>query len=149
MYKPIWRWAEAFQQDWAARADWSVKPYREANHPPVLGLAGPVDVDAMPGSSVKLDLSASTDPDGDSLRYQWGQYREPGTYKGEVAIKEPGAAATSLVVPADAKPGDTLHIIGQVTESGKPALTRYTRALTGAYYFVPSIEGLRRASGAG
>jgi porphyrinogen peroxidase len=30
----------------------------------------------------------------------------------------------------------------------RDALTRYTRPLTGAYYFVPSIEGLRQSSGA-
>jgi putative iron-dependent peroxidase len=30
----------------------------------------------------------------------------------------------------------------------RDALTRYTRPLTGAYYFVPSTESLRRASGA-
>jgi putative iron-dependent peroxidase len=30
----------------------------------------------------------------------------------------------------------------------RDALTRYTRPLSGAYYFVPSVEGLRRASGA-
>jgi putative iron-dependent peroxidase len=29
----------------------------------------------------------------------------------------------------------------------RDALTRYTRALTGAYYFVPSIESLRRVAG--
>jgi putative iron-dependent peroxidase len=29
----------------------------------------------------------------------------------------------------------------------RDALTRYTQPLTGAYYFVPSVEGLRRAGG--
>lgn len=113
----------------AARADWSVKPYGDANHPPVVALGGSVDVDAAPSQTVKLDLSASTDPDGDGLRFQWWQYREPGSYKGEVSIKEPGAAATSVTVPADAKAGDTVHLIGQVTDSGKPPLTRYTRVI--------------------
>lgn len=31
----IWRWREAFQHDFAARMDWCVKSYEEANHPPV------------------------------------------------------------------------------------------------------------------
>src|SRR5215471_12289149 len=44
MFKPIWRWAEAFQNDWAARAAWSVKSYREANHAPIVNLAGPADI---------------------------------------------------------------------------------------------------------
>ena len=29
----------------------------------------------------------------------------------------------------------------------RDALTRYTRPLTGAYYFVPSTEALQRAAG--
>jgi hypothetical protein len=34
-----------------------------------------------------------------------------------------------LEVPADAKPGDTLHVVAEVTDSGKPALTRYARVI--------------------
>jgi len=30
----------------------------------------------------------------------------------------------------------------------RDALTRYTRPLTGAYYFIPSTDSLRRAGGA-
>lgn len=129
IYKPIWRWAEAFQQDWAARADWSVKPYREANHPPIVALAGPVDAEMASGSTMKLDLSGSTDPDGDTLRYTWWQYREAGTYQGEVVLRDASSAAAAVQIPTDAKPGDTIHLIGQVTDGGKPPLTRYTRVI--------------------
>jgi porphyrinogen peroxidase len=31
-----------------------------------------------------------------------------------------------------------------LTDGDRDALTRYTRPLTGAYYFVPSIQGVRR-----
>ena len=31
----IWRWREAYQNDFAARMDWTIKSYEEANHPPV------------------------------------------------------------------------------------------------------------------
>jgi Protein of unknown function (DUF1593) len=129
IYKPIWRWAAAFQHDWAARADWSVKPYREANHPPVVALSGPVDVDVTPGAVLKLDLSASTDPDGDQLRYSWWQYREPGSFKGEVTIRDADAGVAQVQIPQNATPGQTIHLIGQVTDSGKPPLTRYTRVI--------------------
>jgi hypothetical protein len=129
IYKPIWRWAAAFQQDWAARADWSVKPYDQANHPPVVALSGPADVDVTPGSTLKLDLSASTDPDGDQLRYSWWHYREPSSFKGEVTIRNAGADVTEVQIPPNATPGQTVHLIGQVTDSGKPSLTRYTRVI--------------------
>lgn len=129
MFKPLWRFAEAFQQDWAARGDWMVKAYRDANHPPRVWLAGPNDVETTAGGTVKLDLSGSIDPDGDRLQFSWSQYREPGTYKGEIAIRDADKGVASAQVPADAKPGDTIHLVGQVTDQGTPPLTRYTRVI--------------------
>ncbi|MEZ6072780.1 MAG: DUF1593 domain-containing protein [Pirellulales bacterium] len=35
--KTVWRWAADFQNDWAARADWCVKPRSAANHTPCGG----------------------------------------------------------------------------------------------------------------
>ena len=88
LYKPIWRWAEAFQNDWAARADWCVKPWREANHPPIISLDGAKDLNAAPGATVKLSVKGTVDPDGNKLSYSWWRYREPGTCTGEVAIQD-------------------------------------------------------------
>jgi hypothetical protein len=129
MYKPIWRWATAFQNDWAARAAWCVLPYREANHPPAGVLSGPPDVEAAPGATVTLDVSASGDPDGDRLYFSWWHYRDPGSYKGTVSIQDADRPVARLVVPADAQPGDTLHLIAEVTDGGKPPLTRYARVI--------------------
>jgi hypothetical protein len=129
MFKPIWRWAESFQNDWAARADWCVKSYRDANHAPIVNLAVAKDIDAAPSSTVKLSVAGSSDPDGDKLSYSWWQYREPGTYKGEVAIRDADRAVTSVQIPADAKAGETIHFIAEVTDSGKPPLTRYARVI--------------------
>jgi hypothetical protein len=129
LYTPIWRWAEAFQHDWAARADWCVKPYREANHAPIVNLAVPKDIEAAPSSTVKLSVAGSSDPDGDKLSYSWWQYREPGTYKGELNIRDEDKAVASVQIPADAKPGETIHLVAGVTDSGKPPLTRYARVI--------------------
>jgi porphyrinogen peroxidase len=41
-----------------------------------------------------------------------------------------------------------LESMAGLTNGVRDALTRYTRPLTGAYYFVPSIDGLRRCGGA-
>lgn len=127
--KPIWRWANAFQHDFAARADWCVKSYADANHPPVVWLKTAPDVEAGPGVNVTLDASGSADPDGDTLSFRWWQYKDAGKYKGDVAIKDADRAAASVTVPADAKAGDTIHLIGEVTDSGKPPLTRYARVI--------------------
>jgi hypothetical protein len=127
--KPIWRWATAFQNDFAARAAWCVTPYRDANHPPIVSLAGPADLEAAPGTTVALDVSGSGDPDGNRLYHSWWQYREPGTYSGAVAIRDLGKGLASVVIPADAKSGDTIHFIAEVTDDGKPPLTRYARVI--------------------
>jgi hypothetical protein len=79
----IWRWRRAFQHDFAARMDWTIKPPREANHNPtaiVNGQSGkaPITIDAVVNAPVTLDASASTDPDGDRLSFSWFFYAEAG-----------------------------------------------------------------------
>ena len=129
LFKPIWRWAHAFQNDFAARADWSIKPYDQTNHAPVVNVPGALDLQAAAGSTVKLSVAGSTDPDGDKLSYNWWQYEGPGTYKGQVAVHDSDKPVSVVDIPSDAKPGDTIHMIAEVTDSGKPPLTRYARII--------------------
>ena len=79
----IWRWRTAFQHDFAARMDWTVKEKREANHNPevvVNGEAGkaPVLVNATVATPLTLDAAGTRDPDGDALNYRWFFYSEAG-----------------------------------------------------------------------
>ena len=80
----IWRWRTAFQHDFAARMDWTIKDVREANHNPrvvVNGLSGtePLVLDARVGTPLTLDAAATVDPDGNALRFTWFFYPEAGT----------------------------------------------------------------------
>ncbi len=80
----IWRWRTAFQHDFAARMDWTMKSPSQANHNPevvVNGQAGkaPVRIDAAAGASVTLDAGGTRDPDGHTLKYTWSFYSEAGT----------------------------------------------------------------------
>jgi len=127
--RPIMRWATPFQNDWAARADWCVKSYREANHPPQVRLAHATDLLAKPGEQVNFSARLSTDPDRDHLTCKWWHYPEAGSYRGQLAIESPGQIETSFVVPATAKAKDTIHIVCEVTDNGTPALTRYRRVI--------------------
>ncbi len=128
-FKPMWRWSDVLQNDFASRADWCVKPYGEANHPPVVMLKNKLDMKVKSGETVKLSAKETRDPDGDKLTFKWWQYREAGTHNGIVIIKDSGKEDASFTVPEDAAKGNTIHIICEVQDSGTPQLTRYQRVV--------------------
>jgi hypothetical protein len=132
----IWRWRAAFQNDFTARMDWTIKPYAQANHPPVPLLGHSAQLTAKPGERVELSAEGTTDPDGDTLSYEWFYYSEAGTYplatgrSGQpLEIKGFDQAHASFVVPASRMPPGrgVMHIILAVTDHGTPSLTRYQR----------------------
>ncbi|HEY9197556.1 MAG TPA: nucleoside hydrolase-like domain-containing protein, partial [Mucilaginibacter sp.] len=125
----IWRWRDDFQNDFAARIDWTIKPYKDANHPPVPALAHPDTITVKSGAFFTLDATGTTDPDGDSLSYLWFQYPEASTYKKH--IETPLAEnlyRISLKAPVVEKK-ETVHFILRVTDKGKPPLSRYKRVI--------------------
>jgi len=80
----IWRWREAFQHDFAARMDWTIKDRRHANHNPEVVVnqrpgKAPVEIDTEVGASVAVDAGGTKDPDGNALTFKWFFYPEAGT----------------------------------------------------------------------
>lgn len=128
-FQPIVRWVDAFQNDFAARADWCVKSYEDANHSPVVVLAHDLVIKDSCGANIKLSAKGTTDPDGDNLEYSWWQYKEAGSFKGNINLCDSDKQDASFTVPEDAEKGNTIHIICEVTDSGTPALTRYQRVV--------------------
>ncbi len=133
----IWRWRNAYQNDFAARMDWTVKPYKAANHPPLPQLAHMATIAAKPGQRIQLSAAGSSDPDGDALSYSWYCYGEAGTLvtsdgrTGQpIVIQGSDQQQASFVVPtsyvATSAPA-TIHVILAVTDGGTPRLTRYKR----------------------
>ena len=123
----ILRWAEDFQNDWAARLDWCVKDFAEANHPPQVKVSSDLRITAKPGDQISLDASQSSDPDGDILRFRWWVYTEAGTCRGPIEIEQADRPQVSLSIPPAAASGETLHVICSVIDDGNPPLTRYQR----------------------
>lgn len=131
----IWRWREAFQHDFVARMDWSIKPYKEANHPPVVKLTSQKYIKAQVGDKINLSAEGSTDPDGNALSYKWFYYPEVGTFTistgrtgSPLKIEDSNKQKAWFAVPKSTKLG-TMHIILAVTDDGSPALTRYERVI--------------------
>ncbi len=125
----LWRWRDDFQNDFAARMDWTFMSYENANHPPVPSLGHEENITVKSGEQFVLDASGTTDPDGDNLTYVWFQYMEAGTLKKQVTLRSAeNLYRIFLTAPEVDKTANT-HFILKVTDKGKPALTRYKRVI--------------------
>lgn len=126
----IFRWREDIQNDFAARMDWTFKEFKDANHPPVPKLNHAENITVKSGEKFFLDAKGTTDPDGDALSYYWLQYREAGSYVGNISFR-PHASnmyRVPFTAPKVDKP-ETVHFILKVTDKGTPRLTRYKRVI--------------------
>jgi hypothetical protein len=130
----IWRWRRAFQNDFAARMDWTIKDVAEANHAPrvvVNGARGtePLIVDALVGTPVTLDAAGTADPDGNALTFSWFFYPEAGTgIPGQPVVlrqRPAGAAAPAALqggmppVPAGGPRGPSPRVVVERTTGPK------------------------------
>jgi len=126
------RFLEPRQNDFQARADWCVKDYDQANHPPRAILNGDESHNVLyqtveAGQSANLSAKGSSDPDGDALSYRWWRYVEADTYSGSgFAINDPASETPSVQIPADSS-GATIHLVLEVHDNGTPALRSYRR----------------------
>lgn len=159
----IWRWRGDFQNDFAARMDWTIKDFVHANHNPLVVVNGkpgtaPVEIEAEAGQTVTLDAAGTNDPDqGQKLTYNWFVYPEAGlngSQGADVAIIGGGQQVAHVsiqsscrqtwVVPASNLPcrgAGVAHIILAVTDDGSPHLTSYRRIILKVNLSADAAEG--------
>ncbi len=147
----IWRWRNDFQNDFAARMDWTIKDFAHANHNPkvvVNGSAGTesIQIEANAGQTIQLNAKGTSDPDaGQKLTYRWFVYSEAGlngVHAADVTLQSANAPAASVVLNSPCRKGwaipgfaipckgpGTAHVILAVTDNGSPALTSYRRII--------------------
>jgi hypothetical protein len=125
----LFRWREDFQNDFAARMDWSTKSYKEANHPPVPALGHSDHITVKSGDFISLVASGTTDPDCDNLSYLWFQYPEAGTFKKMVYFISAENIYRVYVKAPEVEKEETTQIILRVTDRGNPPLSRYKRVI--------------------
>ena len=127
----VWRWRTEYQNDFAARMDWTIKPFAETNHPPFARLNHPEEFTVKSGQYFRLDADGTYDPDEDSLSYFWFQYPEAGTYEEMVSFGPfaPNLYNVHTIRAPDVTSPQTVHFILKVTDKGAPPLTRYKRVI--------------------
>ena len=144
----IWRWRSAFQNDFAARIDWTIRPYAKANHPPQVVIDGdagdtPLHRKVHTGSRLTLDARDSRDPDHQPLDFEWFVYGEAGftgaAPAGQLRLAQAFSPRPTITVTARCAPAwlplvpcpktNPVHLILAVTDRGSPRLTRYRRII--------------------
>lgn len=120
---PQIRWIEAIQQDFAARADWCVKDYPNANHAPLVKVIGTARPKAKAGAKLNLAVETS-DPDGDEVETKFWIYQEVGTHTGKASLN---ASGNQVEVQLGPSATGQLHIIAEVKDNGIHPMTRYAR----------------------
>jgi hypothetical protein len=123
------RWAVHLQNDFKARLDWCVNDFVRANHPPVARVAGDLRRAAKSGERIELDARASSDPDGQPLRFEWLHYPEPGSHRGPAIEMHGTNSPRAWFIAPTVFRAETVHVILIVTDTGTPPLTRYQRVV--------------------
>jgi hypothetical protein len=124
----LWRWRDDFQNDFAARMDWCISSYKEANHAPIPILDKGLEITIKSGEGFGLDAGNSYDPDGDNLSFLWFCYPEAGTLKKKI-ITTAENSHSLWVTASTVEKKETAHIILKVTDKGTPQLSGYKRII--------------------
>ncbi len=124
----IWRWREAFQNDFRARMDWTFKDYSSANHPPLVEVDNEENITLKAGEAIQVSAKGSSDPDGDKLRFDWQIYYEAGSTFRKALLENTDASTVKFTAPTVSKT-ENYHLILSVTDNGTPELTRYKRLI--------------------
>ena len=126
----IWRWRKHFQNEFAARMQWTVKDrYEDASHPPVLNSLEPETIHVKQGEKVLLRVYAR-DSDGCGLSYAWIAYDEVGGSSAERISFDRNCKTNTLEVAVKTSVSSvhsTVNIIAQVATKKVPQIVRYKR----------------------
>jgi hypothetical protein len=125
------RFYPAAFNNFAARMDWAKDG--AGNRNPILDLDGDKGVSVLKkspkaGTSVTLNASKTTDPDGNSLKFNWWIQADAGNYSGKVTISNATSNTVTVEVPADSA-GKNFHVICEVVDDGTHNLSAYRRII--------------------
>lgn len=126
----IWRWRQAYQNDFANRMQWTLDgDYTKHNHAPSAIFNGQCDgilqLNYRLNETVTLDASPSWDPDNDELDFKWFHYRD--------VVQEMSEAVTKSVVSSNVAITPllnlTMHIVLTVIDKRDMGIATYRRVI--------------------
>ena len=117
--------------DFAARMQWAAEGTGNCN--PVVRIDGkerikPLEIKASAGSELRFDASASYDPDGDALQFEWWFQEFPNGVL-QPSLSDPAASKVTITLPADAPAGQEYHLVCEVHDDGPFHLVAYRRVI--------------------
>ncbi len=120
IFTPVFRWREAYYNDFKCRMDWCIESFENANHHPLAVLNGDTTnailfFQTKPGNTLTLDAGESKDPDGDKILFRWWIYPEAGTYDETINIEKNNESKIEFKVPDNAQ-GNEIHLILEVKD---------------------------------
>ncbi|MCP9762318.1 DUF1593 domain-containing protein [Lacihabitans soyangensis] len=121
------KWIPAIQEDFAARADWCIKDFKNANHAPKISVKEGNKLKVKAGEKITLN-AITTDPDGNKVAIKVWQYQEVDTAQEAIKIETKGSKSV-IEIPNNLKSGENIHIIVEGKDNGTPSLTRYQRVV--------------------
>ncbi len=126
--------SEQIQDDFKARILWAqTSSYGNANHHPAAIVNNhnsneAFEINLEPGSTIQLNASGSSDPDGDNLGFKWDYYKEVSNYD-KLNLSSTSGNSINVSAPSDFTKGRQAHIILHVYDDGTPRLTSYKRII--------------------
>jgi hypothetical protein len=125
------RFYPAAFNNFAARMDWAKDG--AGNRNPIVVLDGDNGINVLTrtprqGTTVTLDASKTTDPDGNNLKFNWWVQADAGTYGGKINIASASSNKALIEVPSDSA-GKVFHVICEVTDDGTHNLSSYRRII--------------------
>ncbi|KAI1658636.1 DUF1593-domain-containing protein [Daldinia decipiens] len=139
----VWRWRTAYQDDFAARMQWTMTSnFSKVGHPPVLNINGqqgpdPLIIQVKSNETYTFDAGLTLDPDyptdNSRLEFQWVLYREATIFEANMSLKalQPPVGSNGILDINDAGfTNATLGIKVQVTVP-QPMLNTYTGTYPG------------------